>query len=116
MDSETLKLFPALEMEELNYVSGMIKEMDPDQKSTFASIYMTRRKDPQLLLLLALVGFLGFAGIHRFIIGQVGMGILYLLTAGLCFIGTIIDLVNYKTLAFEYNQKMAQEAFSIVTN
>jgi hypothetical protein len=37
------------------------------------------------------------------------MGILYLLTGGLCLIGTIVDLINYKNLAFEYNQKVAQE-------
>ena len=33
--------------------------------------------------------------------------ILYLLTLGLCYIGTIIDLVNYRKLAFEYNQEVA---------
>ena len=32
------------------------------------------------------------------------MGILYFLTGGLCLIGTIVDLVNHRSLAFEYNQ------------
>jgi hypothetical protein len=41
------------------------------------------------------------------------MGILYLFTAGFCFIGTIIDLVNYKTLANDYNRKMAYESFQV---
>ena len=36
------------------------------------------------------------------------MGLLYLFTAGFCLIGTIIDIVNYKKLAFEYNQGKAQ--------
>jgi hypothetical protein len=37
------------------------------------------------------------------------MGLLYLFTAGLCVIGTIIDLVKYKELTFEYNSKIAQQ-------
>ncbi|MDB5115968.1 MAG: hypothetical protein JWQ79_1460, partial [Mucilaginibacter sp.] len=50
---------------------------------------------------------------QRFIVGQIGMGILYLFTIGLCFIGSIMDLVNHKTLALEYNQKMAFESFNL---
>jgi hypothetical protein len=34
---------------------------------------------------------------------------LYFFTAGLCLIGTIVDLVNHQKLAFEYNQKVANE-------
>jgi TM2 domain-containing membrane protein YozV len=55
------------------------------------------------------VGFFGIAGLQRFFVDQIGMGILYLLTGGICFIGTIIDLVNYKQLAIEYNQKQAMQ-------
>ena len=53
--------------------------------------------------------FLGISGIHRFITGEIGMGILYLFTAGLCLIGTIVDLVNHQKLAFDYNRKVAEE-------
>ena len=48
-------------------------------------------------------------GIQRFYLGQIGMGILYLFTYGLCLIGTIMDLVNNKSLTNEFNQKAAQE-------
>ena len=75
----------------------------------FANIYRTRRKDPQTILLVTLVGFLGISGIQRFLTDQIGLGILYLLTGGICMIGTIIDLVNYKKIAFEYNQKQANQ-------
>jgi len=114
MDSETISMFPGIEMEELNYISGLIKDLDPDKKRAFASLYIAKRKDAQLILILALIGFLGFAGIQRFMTNQIGMGILYFFTAGLCFIGTIVDIVNYRSMTFEYNQKMANEAISIV--
>lgn len=37
--------------------------------------------------------FLGYLGVHKFYEGRVGMGILYLLTAGLFGIGWIIDCI-----------------------
>lgn len=46
---------------------------------------------------------------QRFWLGQVGVGFLYLLTWGLLLIGSISDLVRYKTLALLYNQRVAQE-------
>jgi TM2 domain-containing membrane protein YozV len=45
---------------------------------------------------------------------QIGMGILYLLTGGLCLIGTIVDLVNYQKLAFEYNRQIAAEVSAMI--
>lgn len=36
---------------------------------------------------------IGVFGIHRFYLGHVGMGILYLLTAGLCGIGWLVDII-----------------------
>jgi TM2 domain-containing membrane protein YozV len=67
-----------------------------------------------LILVTACLGFIGFAGIHRFITGQIGMGILYFFTAGLCLIGTIIDLINHQKLAFEYNRKQANEVLVMI--
>jgi TM2 domain-containing membrane protein YozV len=100
---------PEIMGEEQMYVSGLIKNLTDEQARQFANIYRTRRRDPQTILLLTLVGFLGVNGIQRFITDQIGLGILYLLTGGICLIGTIIDLVNYKKIAFEYNQKQANQ-------
>ena len=37
--------------------------------------------------------FLGWFGIHRFYVGKVGTGILYIFTGGLFMIGWIVDLI-----------------------
>lgn len=105
---------PELEGEEMLFVQKLVSGFDEQQLTQFSIIYRNRRKDPTIILLTALVGFLGIAGIHRFLLNQIGMGILYLLTAGLCFIGTIIDLINHKKLAFEYNSNVAREVVAII--
>ncbi|MCX8010022.1 MAG: TM2 domain-containing protein [Ignavibacteria bacterium] len=105
---------PELEGEEMMFVQNQVSGFDEQQLIQFANIYRSRRKGPMLILLTALVGFLGIAGTHRFILNQIGMGILYLLTAGICFIGTIIDLINYKKLTFEYNSNIAREVAMII--
>ncbi|MBK7630715.1 MAG: TM2 domain-containing protein [Ignavibacteriales bacterium] len=103
------QLLPSLEGEEMAYVQSLINDMTDAQAQQFAMAYSARRKDPTTILILALVGFVGFAGLHRFMLNQIGMGILYFLTGGLCVIGTIIDLVNHRKLAFEYNSTVAQQ-------
>jgi TM2 domain-containing membrane protein YozV len=103
------ELLPELEGDESQYISQIIEEMPDEKAKMFANIYRSRRKDPMLLMILALIGLFGVAGIHRFFVGHIGMGILYLITMGLCFIGTIVDMINYKNFAFEYNRKVAQD-------
>ncbi len=104
-----LQQMPEAELEEAQFLHSLLKDKSPSDVTNFLNIYRTRRRDPQLVLLTALLGFIGFAGIHRFLINHIGMGILYFFTAGLCFIGTIVDLVNHKSLAFEYNQRVAMQ-------
>ena len=108
------QLLPSLEGEEMSYVQSVINDMTDTQAQQFAMAYSARRKDPTTILILALVGFVGFAGLHRFMLNQIGMGILYFLTAGLCVIGTIVDLVNHRKLAFEYNSIVAQQVAMMV--
>lgn len=101
---------PELELDEALSIDELLKDKTDDQVRNFAIIYRSRRRDPVIILVTTLLGFAGFSGIQRFLTNQIGMGILYFFTAGLCLIGTIIDLVNYKSLALEYNKKVAQEA------
>lgn len=52
------------------------------------------RKKKITALILCIVGFFGFGGLHRMYVGKVGSGVLHLLTYGICGIGTIIDLIS----------------------
>ena len=112
--AKIIDILPELRGEEMLYVQNIIRDMDTDKARTFASAYRPRRREPNLILITGLLGFFGFAGIQRMLTDQVGMGILYFFTLGLCFVGTIIDMVNYQQLAFEYNRLMAEEVKLII--
>ncbi|TAF43695.1 MAG: TM2 domain-containing protein [Sphingobacteriales bacterium] len=99
--------------EELTFLKDASDELSPEQQKKFILLYKTKRRDPHLLLFFALFGFLGLAGIHRFATNRLLMGLLYFFTAGLFFIGTFIDVLNYKNIANTYNQKIAKEAFAM---
>ena len=109
MSTKLFQIMPELDMQEMAYVESLVKNYNDQQMLNFANFYRSRRRDPQIILLAGLAGFLGVAGIHRILTDQVGIGILYFFTAGLCFIGTIVDLVNHRQIALEYNIKVANE-------
>ncbi len=106
---KVFEYLPELEGEESQYIGEILRDMDDKEAKLFSTLYRARRRDPVLLLILALVGLLGIAGIHRFMVGQIGMGLLYVFTGGLCLIGTIVDMINYRNFAFEYNRLKARE-------
>lgn len=112
--AEIFNFIPEAQGQEMAVLQEVTKNYDEKQLSSFAAIYRARRRDPQMILLVTILGFIVIAGIQRFMIGQIGMGLLYLFTFGLCFIGTIIDLINYQDLAFEYNRRMIMETAAII--
>lgn len=65
------------------------QKMENASDDMLISLQATELKEPTTVLLISL--FLGSLGIDRFMIGDTGMGILKLLTGGLCGILTIID-------------------------
>lgn len=109
MRKDLIHLFPEADVMELTSLGNHLDFLDEDQFHLFTTIYRAKRKDPQTILILCIAGFLGFNGLHRMVMDQLGLGIVYFLTGGLCLIGTIIDLINYKTITLKYNEKMMDE-------
>jgi len=66
-------------------------------------LYRLERKDPNLWTCFTLFGFCGFAGIQRYNAYDIAFGLLNLLTAGFCFVGKVIDIINYKDIVFRFN-------------
>lgn len=67
----------------------------------FSLIQGTDLKDPTTMMLISV--FLGELGVDRFMLGNIGMGILKLCTAGCCGVLWLIDLINSKKMTWEYN-------------
>lgn len=59
-------------------------------KNTFEKPETTMKTGSGMLLITI---FLGYLGVHRFLSGQIGMGLLYLFTIGLFGIGWIHDII-----------------------
>lgn len=58
-------------------------------EESFMMLQTIELKEPTILLIISIL--LGSLGIDRFFIGDIGMGVLKLLTVGLCGILTVID-------------------------
>jgi TM2 domain-containing membrane protein YozV len=102
--------FQDMTPEEMAFLQQATANLNESQTNYFYMIYSSKRKSAQEIMLFTLLGFVGFGGIHRFVLGQVGMGIAYLLTFGLCWVGTIMDLINNKSLVLKYNKDAAYDS------
>ncbi len=107
--ANVVQLLPEISPGEQAAISGIVQNIPEESEQMFAMAYRNQRKDETTILLFTLIGFVVIAGVQRFVLGHIGLGILYLLTAGLCFIGTIVDAINHKKLANEYNVKTANQ-------
>lgn len=114
MNQDLMKQIPAVEPDELAFLNAFTSDLSSEKLQVFIAVYNGKRKKTETILICCLLGFVAAAGIQRFVIGQVGMGILYLFTGGLCLIGTIVDIINHKQLTFEYNQKAAMESMQLI--
>jgi len=114
MDFNYFTAFPGITPEEMRYLQQATAGLTENQHRNFLTVYSSKRRSAQDILLFTLLGFVVVAGVQRFMVGQIGLGIIYLLTAGFCGVGTIVDLINHKTLANDYNQQMAYETIQMV--
>jgi TM2 domain-containing membrane protein YozV len=86
--------------------------MTDQQKMMFMSQYNSDKKDRTIALVLSLL--LGYLGVDRFYVGDTGLGILKLLTLGVCGIMTLIDWFLIMGRADEYNRAKAQEIATVI--
>lgn len=95
------KYFPS---EKIMYLKEKLGTVDEQKLSLISTVEL---KDPTTLLLISI--FLGGLGIDRFMLGDTGMGILKLLTGGVCGILTIVDwfTISGKTKELNFNNVMA---------
>jgi len=95
------KYFPA---EKMVFLKEKLRTADSTKFALASSVEL---KDPMIIFIVSL--FLGSLGIDRFMLGDIGMGILKLLTCGLCGLLTIIDwfLVMQRAKEANFSQVMA---------
>ena len=86
--------------------------MTDQQKMMFMSQYNSEKKDRTIALVLSLL--LGYLGVDRFYVGDTGLGILKLLTLGVCGIMALIDWFLIMGRADEYNRAKAQEIATVI--
>src|ERR1700743_2439819 len=103
--------FPGMTMDEYSFLHHASAGLTQNQMQTFMAVYSSRRKNPTDILLATLLGFLGLAGIQRFMTNQILLGVLYLFTGGFFGIGTLIDAFNYKSIANDYNRLLAYDCY-----
>lgn len=89
------KYFPA---EKLVFLKEKLYKLDEEK---FSMVSCVELKDPTTLLLVSI--FLGNLGIDRFMLKDIGMGVLKLLTFGCCGILTIIDWFTVQNKTKEQN-------------
>lgn len=105
MDADKIDMFMVangknLPAEKHVIVREKLQALDNSRYATIASVEM---KDPIVMLLISI--FLGGLGVDRFMIGNIGLGVLKLLTGGLCGILWLVDifLIQKKTKELNFS-------------
>jgi TM2 domain-containing membrane protein YozV len=109
-----VKYMPEVEADELLSLTPIVAEMNEEQIKLFAEGYRIKRKTTSNMWLFLIISFLGIGGAHRFYLGQIGMGILYLLTVNICYVGLLIDLFSLKSIVNTYNMSEATKIARLI--
>ena len=79
--------------------------MSDQQKMIFTTQYSSERKDRSTALILSIL--VGGIGVDRFYVGDTGLGVLKLLTLGVCGIMAVVDWFLIMGRADEFNRNKA---------
>ena len=92
------------------------EQLDNDEQKVqkFQQVYLEKKKQKSTAHLLNLIAFVGLGGIHRFYLGDIGLGVAHLLTCGFCWIGTIIDIININQRVNDANVRIAMQTLEII--
>ncbi len=90
-------------VEQLQVMQGMTEQ----QKMIFQAQFGSVRRDRVILLVLSI--FFGALGVDRFLVGDIGLGLLKLFTGGVCGIFWLVDLFLIMGRTDDYNRRKANE-------
>lgn len=98
--------FTAFEQQKLS------KQLKNNDQMLFNSQFDSVKKDPGTILILSVI--LGYLGVDRFMLGDMGMGLLKLFTFGGCGVLWLIDIFTSKQRTGDFNRKKATEIFQSI--
>ena len=83
------------QVEEINRPNGVFinNSASASASASTQATHLISKKEKNKWISFFLCLFLGLFGAHKFYEGKIGMGIIYLFTGGLFFVGVVIDLI-----------------------
>ena len=92
---------------ESHHVNAIRNSLIAADDSKWPMLSTIQFKDPSTILIVSI--FVGYLGIDRFMIGDVGLGILKLFTCGGLYVWTIIDWFMIQSTTREKNMEKFQQ-------
>jgi TM2 domain-containing membrane protein YozV len=87
-------------------ISQLTSGLSDQQKAAFTTQYDAAKKDPQMIFIIAIVA--GSLGVDRFLLDDIKMGVIKLITGGGCGILWIMDILSAKERTNAFNKAKAE--------